>query len=49
MGFLWRRSQPRFTAGLAGSVSLWGTFRVGKGTFSLSGSVGASSSSSLIL
>jgi hypothetical protein len=54
MGFLvigcfWGYSRPRFTVGLAGLVSLWGTSRVGKGASSLSSLVGASSLSSLTL
>ena len=41
------RPRPRFTAGSAGSVSLRGTFGVGKSAFSLSSSAGASSLSGL--
>jgi hypothetical protein len=36
MGCFWGRPQPRFTVGIVGLVGFWGTFRVGKGAFSLS-------------
>ena len=47
IGFFRGRPQLRFTAGLAGLVSLRGTSRVGKGASSLSSLAGASNSSSL--
>ena len=46
-GFFQGRPRPRFTAGLAGLVSLRGTSGVGKGASSLSSSAGTSSSSGL--
>ena len=49
IGYFWGHPQPHFIAGLAGSVSLRRTFRVNKGTYSSSNSVGASSLSGLIL
>ena len=44
MGCFWGRPQPHFMAGLVGLISLQGTFRVNKSTFSSSGSASAFSS-----